>query len=223
LSREGIVEAALRVMDAEGLERTTMRRLAQELDTGAASLYVYVRNTAELYAAMLDEMLGSVDLSPREQEGDWRERLTRVLTSYTEVLMEYPSLARSALVARPSGPHYLNLLDALLALLGDGDVPPEQAAWGVDLLLEYATTTAAEQGTRRQAIDAQDEEDALAQAIQTASPETHPHIAALGADLLSGPGRDRFAWGFEVLINGLLRTPRPTPRAAEGPKPKAAT
>jgi hypothetical protein len=85
------------------------------------------------------------------------------------------------------------------------------SAEGLDLLLEYATTTAAEQGTRRHAIDAQDEEDALAQAIATASPQTHPHIAALGADLLSGPGRDRFAWGFDVLINGLLQTPRPTP------------
>ena len=45
-------------MQAEGLDRVTMRRLAQELDTGAASLYVYVRNTAELHAAMLEELLG---------------------------------------------------------------------------------------------------------------------------------------------------------------------
>jgi len=37
---------------------------SQELDTGAASLYVYVRNTAELHAAMLDELLGQVDLGP---------------------------------------------------------------------------------------------------------------------------------------------------------------
>src|ERR1022692_1858482 len=46
LTREGIVAAAVGVMQAEGLDRVTMRRLAQELDTGAASLYVYVRNTA---------------------------------------------------------------------------------------------------------------------------------------------------------------------------------
>jgi len=45
-------------MREEGLERVTMRRLAAALDTGPSSLYVYVRNTAELHAAVLDELLG---------------------------------------------------------------------------------------------------------------------------------------------------------------------
>jgi AcrR family transcriptional regulator len=62
LTREGIVATAVEVMQAEGLDRVTMRRIAQELDTGAASLYVYVRNTTELHAAMLEELLGQVDL-----------------------------------------------------------------------------------------------------------------------------------------------------------------
>jgi AcrR family transcriptional regulator len=71
---------------AESLERVTMRRMAQELDTGPASPYVYVRNTAELHAAVLDELLGAVDLGPVTGTGDWRDRLVRVLTSYTTVL-----------------------------------------------------------------------------------------------------------------------------------------
>ena len=75
LTRAGIVAAAVRIMQAEGLDRVTMRRLAQELDTGAASLYVYVRNTAELHAAMLEELLGQVDLTPVTAAGDWRDRL----------------------------------------------------------------------------------------------------------------------------------------------------
>jgi AcrR family transcriptional regulator len=211
LTRAGIVAAAVAVMRAEGLERTTMRRVAQELDTGAASLYVYVRNTAELYAAILDELLGGVDLSPAGAPGDWRARLSQILTSYSLVLFEYPSLARSALVMRPSGPRYLGLLEALLAVLHDGDVPPDRAAWGVDLLLLYATATAAEQGTREQSAGAQAEEDAAAAAVRAAPAGTYPHIAALGAELLSGPGEDRFAWGFSVLINGVTGTPRPSP------------
>ncbi|WP_279583358.1 helix-turn-helix domain-containing protein [Fodinicola feengrottensis] len=64
LTRESIVGTAVMLMGAEGLNRVTMRRLAQELDTGAASLYVYVRNTAELHAAILDDLLGGLDLSP---------------------------------------------------------------------------------------------------------------------------------------------------------------
>jgi AcrR family transcriptional regulator len=114
LTREGIVAAAIRVMQAEGLDRVTMRRLAQELDTGAASLYVYVRNTAELHAAMLEELLAAVDLSPVTAAGDWRERLKQVLWSYTIILFEQPGLALSVLVTRPSGPAYLSLAEGIL-------------------------------------------------------------------------------------------------------------
>src|SRR3954451_7962705 len=88
LSREGIVATAVAVMRAEGLEKVTMRRLAQELDTGPASLYVYVANTAELHAAVLDELLGEVDLTGREGGDDWHGRLRAVMTSYTLVLFE---------------------------------------------------------------------------------------------------------------------------------------
>jgi AcrR family transcriptional regulator len=212
LTRAGIVAAAIAVMQAEGLDRVTMRRLAQDLDTGAASLYVYVRNTAELHAAMLDELLATVDLSPVTASGDWRDRLITVLWSYTRILFGQPGLAPSVLVTRPSGPAYLSLAEGILALLSAGGVPADRAAWAVDLLLHFATSTAAEQGTRQRAVDARDEEDALAAALRAAPAATYPHLAALGVEeLMSGPGPDRLTWGFSVLINGVLQTPRPAP------------
>ena len=210
LTRAGIVAAAIAVMQAEGLDRVTMRRLAQDLDTGAASLYVYVRNTAELHAAMLDELLAGVDLSPVTAAGDWRDRLITVLRSYTLILFEQPGLAPSVLVTRPSGPAYLSLAEGILALLSAGGVAADRAAWAVDLLLHFATSTAAEQGTRQRTVDAPDEDDALAAALRAAPAATYPHLAALGVEeLMSGPGPDRLTWGFSVLINGVLQTPRP--------------
>src|SRR4051794_20814767 len=95
LTRDGIVATAGEIMRAEGLRKVTARRLAQGLAPAPASLSVYSRNTAELHAAVLDELLGTVE--PLSAEGDWRERLERLLTSYTLVLFEHPSLARSAL------------------------------------------------------------------------------------------------------------------------------
>jgi AcrR family transcriptional regulator len=216
LTRDGIIETAVALMGAEGLRRVTMRRLAQELDTGPASLYVYVRNTAELHAAVLDELLGAVDLSPATASGDWRDRLVRVLTSYTRVLFEHPGLARSALVARPSGDRYLDLLDALLSLLSEGGVPDDRAAWAVDLLLQFATATAAEHAAgEKDPADAEGEWAALARALRGASATRHPHVAALGTELLSGPGEARLNWGFHVLINGIPHTPRPGATGAE--------
>lgn len=198
---------AVEIMRAEGLQKVTARRLAQELDTGPASLYVYFRNTAELHAAVLDELLGTVE--PPPAGGDWRARLEGLLTSYTLVLFEHPSLARSALVSRPGGRHYLNLIETLLALLDEGGVAPAQAAWGVDLLLQVATATAAEHATRDESATAQDEWDAISRAVHGASAQTHPHIAALASQLLSGTGPERLSWGVQALIHGIAHTATP--------------
>ena len=207
LTRAGIVTAAVAIMKAEGLPKVTVRRLAQDLDTGPASLYVYFRNTAGLHAAILDELLGTV--SPPAAEGDWRVRLEKVLTDYTVMLFEHPSLARSALVTRPHGEHYLDLVEVLLALLAEGGVPPGQAAWGLDILLQFGTATAAEQATRQESLDAGDEWDALVETVGTTSAATHPQVAALAGLLVSGEPGERLSWGFRALINGIAATPAP--------------
>jgi len=206
LTRAGIVALAVGIMRAEGLEKVTMRRLAQELDTGPASLYVYVRNTAELHAAVLDTLLATVG---PPTGGTWLDRLAATLRAYVELLHAHPSLARSALVTRPSGPGALALLDTLLGLLREGGVPDDRAAWGVDILLLVTTASAAEHGTRDETPGSAAEGEALVTAVREADPTTHPHIAALGADLLSGEGSDRFAWAVRVLVTGITGTPRP--------------
>ncbi|MEU8630067.1 TetR/AcrR family transcriptional regulator [Streptomyces sp. NPDC048669] len=206
LSRDGIVATAVGIMQSEGLAKVTMRRLAQELDTGPASLYVYVANTAELHAAILDELLGTLRVA---HGGGWRERLEWLLTSYTDTLFTHPGLSRAALVTRPSGTHYLRLVESLLALLDEGGIPPGQAAWGVDVLLQYATATAAEQATRDQSTDTQAEWDSLTGALHGTSARTHPHIAGVAAQLVSGTAEQRMSWGIATLINGISATPLP--------------
>ncbi|GAA4862184.1 TetR/AcrR family transcriptional regulator [Saccharopolyspora rosea] len=208
LTYDGIIATAVRLMRAEGLSRVTMRRLARELDTGPASLYVYVANTAELHAAILDELLGTVDLGPVTADGDWRDRLAAVLGSYTRVLFDHPSLAQSTLVARPSGPHYLALVEALLELLAQGGVPDAQAAWGVDVLLLVATAAATEQSVRDGSEHAEQEHNALVAAVRGAPAATHPRIAALADDLVSGTPETRLAWFFQAIVNGARHTTR---------------
>ncbi|MEV5012959.1 TetR/AcrR family transcriptional regulator [Streptomyces sp. NPDC053780] len=208
LTREGIIDTAVRVMSAEGLQRVTMRRLAQELDTGPASLYVYVANTAELHAAILDRLLGQVQLSPRGKE-DWRERLIALLGSYEAVLFAHPALAHSALVTRPNGPHYLTLVETLLALMHEGQVPEVQAAWGVDILLQTATASAAEHSARAENASADEEWEKLTRALAGASASQHPHLHAQAANLVSGTPGERHRWSVEMQLNGILATPCP--------------
>jgi AcrR family transcriptional regulator len=209
LNREGIVSAAVAIMRTEGLERVTMRRLASELDTGPASLYVYVRNAAELHAAVLDEMLGLVELAPEGSLNRWADSTIDLLWSYAGILFEHPGLASSALVTRPAGPNYLAMVERLLRLLQLGGIPDAQAAWGVDILLLFATSIALEHGTRRQVMNADEDQEALALALLQATPETYPTIAALHDALVSGTPRERFEWHIRVMLAGMGSTPLP--------------
>ncbi|MEU4275812.1 TetR/AcrR family transcriptional regulator [Streptomyces tanashiensis] len=209
LSRRWIVDTAVRVMRAEGLDKVTMRRLAKELDTGPASLYVYVANTAELHAAVLDALLGEVDLTGGSGGDDWRERLRAVLASYTAVLFAHPQLARSALVARPSGENYLRLVERVLDLLARSGASREQVAWGVDKLLQDATATAAEHATQEHDPMAEDEWNATTRALRSVDGAVHPAIKAHMPALVSGSPGDRMGWSFDVLVNGITHTPVP--------------
>jgi AcrR family transcriptional regulator len=203
---------ALQIMKDEGLERVTMRRLAAELDTGPASLYVYVRNMAELHGAILDELLAGLAMPDPGGTGErWREALIGLLTGYTQLLLGQPSLARSILALRPSGPHYVRLVDTLLGLLYAGGVPVAQAAWGVDLLLQHGTATAAEQGVRNEAIEAPAEQDAFVEALNEAADGDCPNIAQARHDLFSGTGGQRLAWMFAAIIAGISTVAVPAP------------
>ncbi|MEV5752055.1 TetR/AcrR family transcriptional regulator [Actinoallomurus sp. NPDC052308] len=211
LTADGIVAAAVKLMN-QGHDQVTLRLLARELDTGPASLYVYFRNADELHAAMLDEMLGEVDLTPVTAPGDWRERLMKILASYIHILYTRPNLARSALVSRPRGRNYFDLIEALMSVLYEGGMDTERAAWGVDLLLQLATATAVEHGTRNQDPNAAQEWQAFLTALRTIRPDRHPHITAATAELVSGTPEARSRWQFLVLLNGILTAPAPSPR-----------
>lgn len=207
LTRQVIVAAALAIMREEGLGNVTMRRIAGALDTGAASLYVYVRNSEDLHAEILDALLAPVTAMPAEGE-TWRERLKDLLARYAGVLLKHPDIARMAMSTLSSGANALSLLDALLGLLQEGGLADRDAAWAVDLLLLHATAHAAEHGNWQASTTIADDFATLSRAIISVDAEVHPNIARVGSELMSG-GPVRFPWGLDVLINGLVQTPRP--------------
>jgi AcrR family transcriptional regulator len=207
LTRQGIIDTALAILRNEGLHKVTMRRIAEALDTGPASLYVYVHNTSDLHAHILDALLAAVTES-LPVEGSWRDRVKQLLTRYLLVLYEYPEIARMTLTTHLSGPNYLAVLEYLLALLHEAGMANHEAAWASDLLLLYATAVAAEHSTRRSSSQAADEDQVLVATITTVDASRYPHIARLRAELFSGIGMERFAWGIDLFLNGALNPPR---------------
>lgn len=208
LTREGIVDAAMAVLRQEGIEKLTVRRIAADLDTGPASLYVYVRSTTEIHALLIDRLLGDLDLG-WSGRGDWRRRLRRLLTQYVDLLAAHPGLARSALVTWPDGEHYLDLVELVLRLLTAGGLPVARAAWAVDVLLQQATAMAAEYGSRAEPGQAQSIEH-LRASFEAADGARHPTLSRVGVEvMLDGHPGERRDWAIDALVAGVAVTPRP--------------
>jgi AcrR family transcriptional regulator len=205
LTRQGIVDAALAILREEGLARVTMRRIAAALDTGPASLYVYVQNTGDLHAQILDALLAPVT-DPPPAGGSWRDRIGELLVRYRDVLFSHPEIARMAVSTRPDGPHFLAVVEAVLGLLLEAGATDRAAAWGVDLLLLYPTANAAEHSAPPPADRAtdRDELEELTERLAAVDAARYPSIARLGPDLVSGTPVERFDWALDVLLAGIL-------------------
>ena len=92
LSLDAIVAAAIAVLDEAGVTGLSMRRVAEHLGTGAASLYGYVSGREELFELVYDELVGQVPLPTPDPE-HWREQVFEMLRSVPEGL-DVPSRRR---------------------------------------------------------------------------------------------------------------------------------
>jgi AcrR family transcriptional regulator len=208
LSENAIVDAALAITQAEGVEAVTMRRVAAELDTGAASLYVYVRNRDQLLRAMLDRAAGMVPLVTPEPER-WRDQVHDLLRGFREALEAYPGLASVLPGEPPTTENALAGAENLLGILLAGGIASQDAAWACDILNLIVTATAAEADARRAAghtTDA-DRNDAVARMRDTFAglpAERFPLIVGHASEFVAGGGDERFRFAVETFLDGLV-------------------
>src|ERR1700754_2275592 len=92
LSEAAVVDAALALLQSDGLEAVSMRRVAAALDTGAASLYVYVAGREGLLQAMLDRVTATIELETPDPSR-WRAQLHGLLERMHEALIAHPGIA----------------------------------------------------------------------------------------------------------------------------------
>lgn len=101
LDREKITAATVRLLDAEGLAKFSMRRLAAELDVTAMSLYWYVDTKDDLLELALDSVYREIT-PPREGDAHWHDRLRELATTYRELLVRHVWVS-------PLAGHFLNI------------------------------------------------------------------------------------------------------------------
>lgn len=203
LSREVIVATGLQVLDAEGMDALTMRRVAQQLDTGAASLYVYVKNRDDLLVEMLDLALADVVL-PDESDGSWRERVKLLGDRMVAALGQHEGLALVALGRIASGPSSMRIGDAMIGILREGGLDHRTIAWAVDLIALHITVAAAELSAHIAAGHTEDVVVAEArEKFADLDPARYPNFTAFKDLLLEGGGDARETWAFDVLLAGI--------------------
>ncbi len=208
LSREAVVDAALEVCRAEGLDAVTMRRVAAELDTGAASLYVYVRNREELVGAMGDRVAASIELESPDP-ARWREQLHRLLGRMLDSLQAHPGLAASTLADMPSTDAPFDFIENLLGLLLAGGARRQDAAWACDILFLVTTATAIENDVRGDRGQLNEEHfmgfarDMRAR-FAALPADRFPLIVASADEMVAGDGGDRFRFAIDALLDGVV-------------------
>jgi AcrR family transcriptional regulator len=205
LSEAAIVDAALAVAKADGVGAVTMRRVAAELDTGAASLYVYVQNRDELLRAMLDRVAASIPLVEPDPK-HWREQVHDLLDGSREALESYPGLA-TVLPGEPLvSDGAIALIENLLGLVLAGGIAPQDAAWACDILWLIVTATATESDVRRDLGQTLDDNfvERMRTTFATLPPERYPNVVKHASELVAGDGGDRFRFAVDTFLDGLV-------------------
>jgi AcrR family transcriptional regulator len=211
LSRQAIVEAGLDLIRREGLSALSMRRIAQELDTGPASLYVYVANREELHELLFDAAIGTIEVEATDP-ARWREQLRALIVRMTTMMLEdYPGIAIMGMTTIPTGDNALRVTESVLSLLKAGGASDQAAAYAGDLLSMYATAIAFEQSIHQASGSDPDDEarelQRVASRFAAVPADRFPTMAALAPYMTRGSGAERFLLGVDVIINGLLATP----------------
>ncbi|HWK25802.1 MAG TPA: TetR/AcrR family transcriptional regulator [Solirubrobacter sp.] len=199
LTREKIVDAALALLERDGLQALSMRRLAQELGTGAASLYWHVGDKEELLNLLLDRIVGETQV-PDPDPDDWQGAVKRLARGIRRHFAERRDAAQLSLGRIPAGPHSLPVLERNLAVLAASALPAHVVAYAADLLALYVGAFAYEESVQTE-TPASDEQ--LRDYFAALPPDRFPILSGLAAELTAGSVDDRFEFALDVLISGL--------------------
>ncbi|MFI6325051.1 TetR/AcrR family transcriptional regulator [Nonomuraea sp. NPDC050556] len=139
LSREQIVSAAVQLLDAEGIDALSMRKLGTRLNAGATSMYTHVANKDELMELVVDQIYGEAEIPEAGDPAGWRAAVTRCAHSIRAGLLRHPwvvSVQGEAGVAY-LGPNVLRLNESMLAVFEQGGFTLEEADRALNVVMAY--------------------------------------------------------------------------------------
>jgi AcrR family transcriptional regulator len=227
LSTELIVDTALRLLDAKGVDAFSMRALAEELGVGTMALYTYFRSKDELFQAARKQVIEGY--CPPVAEGAWYEQVRDLCMAFYQLLTERPAVLRLLAVRSADETDVADTastaLERILAQLRTAGLDRIEAARGYLALLQYTLGAAL-----RHVHACVEDEDGRLERVRSVwaglSAEAHPTIMDLMPELLEArqESAQQYASGLDLLLAGLRqqvaaaqhRTQPPAQRSAPG-------
>jgi AcrR family transcriptional regulator len=211
MSLERIVSAALEIVDAEGTEAVTMRRVASDLGTGPASLYAYVASRDELLRHVHDRVIAEMTF-PDFAALDWQEGVRQFADRAYEAYRSHSDIALLSFADIPTSPVALRATEEMMAAMLRGGVPVRVAAWAMDRLALYIAADAYEGwllqrrfgGTTDEA-EARGREyfDQVSGFFAALPRDQFPTLTGHLDEVMAGEGHERFRAGIDLFIAGI--------------------
>jgi AcrR family transcriptional regulator len=201
LTRARITEVALALADAGGVDSLSMRALAKALGVEAMSLYNHIRNKDDLLDAVIDTVVGDIDLP--DTGDDWQTQMRRRAQSMRTVFLAHP-WAPPLIVGRINvGPNMLALIDATLGCLraaGFSYIQADHAMNALDSLI-YGFHLL----DRSMPVQPENYADAARTYLPAIDADRYPHFCALGQMVAEGAydGVNQMAFGLDLLLASL--------------------
>ena len=216
LTREQIVAEALRLLDSEGLEALTMRKLAAGLGVGATSLYWHVANRDELIELVIDQIYGELDLPDGADGGadDWREEARRLAHSIRSTILRHSwavSMLDRLVGATFLGPNLAAATERMLALFEGAGFELREAERALNTFTSYVFGVAMAEAAWhnwlvRQGKSAKEWLDESWQAVEEASEGMERLRAVVASYERTDPEKashEDFEYGLERVLDGL--------------------
>lgn len=202
LDAETIVDAAIRVIDSEGLDALTMRRLGREMDADPTAMYRHFRSKDELQLAICDRLLGEMLASLAPSEG-WRETLRDMSWKAWTTYHRHPHLAHLLSLSPEVLEHHERLTEIALSALTAAGLTGADAALSYHLLVGYTSgfASASAQTSIGDGADAA----AWRRSYAMLPAEAFPNCVRL-APVLFPDAEEQFRFGIELILDGIERT-----------------
>lgn len=136
ISEDKILEASWELLGDEGIEKFSLRRLADRLGIQAPSLYWYFKNKQDLYQRLANQV-SKIILEEFHSGGDWKEQLTELAVTVRNVLSRYPCSTQLMMMTLPHEPDIIRLNNRMLLCVESTPLEQEQKLQVITTLVNY--------------------------------------------------------------------------------------